>query len=238
MNIKNNLDQAFSKAISSQNNETSDSSIFNHGIEFIIPNLFDQAFKDQEQDYSGFVFNQYVIDKKIGSGGMGDVYLAKRNDGQYDKNVAMKILSKGYENKSYKDRFLREKQILAQLRHPNIVPLLDAGETDDGIPWFVLEYIDGIAINRFFESNQFSVEEKAKIILKICDALHFAHSQSIIHRDIKPANILIEKVDGKYNPVILDFGIAHKKDNQEITNHGNIIGTPGYMSPEQGSRLK
>ncbi len=189
--------------------------------------------KNEEKSYDGVVFNQYKIIKLIGSGGMGNVYLAKRNDGQFNKDVAIKILSKGYNNKSYKDRFLREKQILAQLRHPNIVPLLDAGETEDGIPWFVLEYIEGGIINKFCKSQFLSLDGIVNLIIKICDAIAFAHSKGIIHRDIKHHNIIIENIDGKYQPIILDFGIAHKKDKQNLTNQGSMIGSPGYMSPEQ-----
>ncbi len=236
MDNDNRIEQAFAHAIKTdleENHDTPSHPSFNDDIEKVIPQLFNQAFKSSENIYDGAIFNQYEIKQKIASGGMGDIYLAKRNDGQYDKNVAIKILSQGYNNANYKERFLREKQILAELRHPNIVPLIDAGETSDGIPWFVLEYIDGQTINAFFKNQHFSQQEIIKLILKICDALHCAHGQDIIHRDIKPSNILVETIDNNHNPVILDFGIAYKQDNQELTADGNIIGTPGYMSPEQ-----
>ena len=206
---------------------------FDKGVIGLLPNLYDLTFNQDSNNYDGVIFNQYKIIKQIGSGGMGNVYLAERIDGQFDKIVAIKVLTKGFNNQNIKDRFLQEKQILAQLRHPNIVPLLDAGTTDDGIPWFVLEYIDGFNIGDFCQSQELSIEEKARLMMDICDAIHFAHNQGVIHRDIKPANILIENRENNNNPIILDFGIAHQDNSTELTNQGNQIGTPGYMSPEQ-----
>jgi len=206
---------------------------FDKGLANLLPKIYDLTFNQDSHNYDGVIFNQYKIIKQIGSGGMGNVYLAQRIDGQYDKTVAIKVLTKGFNNQTIKDRFLREKQILAQLRHSNIVPLLDAGTTEDGIPWFVLEYIDGAIISDFCQSNELTNKAIANLMIKICDAIHFAHNQGIIHRDIKPANILIENKDKNQNPVILDFGIAHQNNSTELTHQGNQIGTPGYMSPEQ-----
>jgi len=233
-NQKDKLEAAFQKAIhSNQEDSQLDESQFDAGAQEIFSHLFDEAFIQNTENYDGVVFNQYKIIKQIGSGGMGNVYLANRIDGQFDKTVAIKVLTKGFNNQNIKDRFLREKQILAQLRHPNIVPLLDAGVTDDGIPWFVLEFIDGPTIDGFCKTEQLKLKSIVNLMIKICDSIQFAHTQGIIHRDIKPANILIEDVDGEQNPVILDFGIAHQEDDQNLTNQGNQMGTPGYMSPEQ-----
>ena len=232
----NKIEQAFQDALNLENKDDyvdSKTTEFDKGLADLLPNLYDLTFNQDTHNYDGVVFNQYKIIKQIGSGGMGDVYLAKRIDGQFDKVVAIKVLTKGFNNQNIKDRFLREKQILAQLRHPNIVPLLDAGTTEDGIPWFVLEYINGPSISDFCQSHELSNEAIASLMMKICDAIHFAHSQGIIHRDIKPANILIENRDNKDNPIILDFGIAHQDNSPELTHQGNQIGTPGYMSPEQ-----
>ena len=233
-NQKDKLEAAFLKAIhSNQEDSLLDESQFDAGAQEIFSQLYDEAFIQNTDNYDGVVFNQYKIIKQIGSGGMGNVYLANRIDGQFDKTVAIKVLTKGFNNQNIKDRFLREKQILAQLRHPNVVPLLDAGVTDDGIPWFVLEFIDGPPIDQFCSNKHLKLKSIVNLMIKICDSIQFAHTQGIIHRDIKPANILIEDVDGKQNPVLLDFGIAHQKDDQDLTNHGNQMGTPGYMSPEQ-----
>jgi len=234
---KEKLEKAFKQALESSSDDSDDNKEpqleFNQGIEAILPQLYDAAFIEMNPDYVGTAFNQYKIMAEIGSGGMGNVYKAHRDDGEYDKTVAIKVLTKGFNNQSIKDRFLREKQILAQLRHQNIVPLLDAGTTNDGIPWFVLEFIDGENIYDFCKKHDLTTEAIVNLLINICDAIHFAHSQGIIHRDIKPANILIENIDGKHNPIILDFGIAHSNDEQDLTSQGYIIGTPGYMSPEQ-----
>jgi serine/threonine protein kinase len=231
---KDKLEAAFHAAVNQKDmNSMTNESQFEAGAEKVFSELYDEVFSQNSENYDGIIFNQYKISKQIGSGGMGSVYLANRIDGQYDKTVAIKVLTKGFNNQNIKDRFLREKQILAQLRHPNIVPLLDAGTTDDGIPWFVLEFIDGKNISEFCQSKKLDIKSIAKLLIKICDSIQFAHSQGIIHRDLKPANILIENADGDYNPVILDFGIAHQEGSGDLTNQGNLIGTPGYMSPEQ-----
>jgi serine/threonine protein kinase len=231
---KRKLEAAFHEAVNQKEMDSlMNKSQFDAGAEEVFSGLFEEVFSQDSENYDGVIFNQYKISKQIGSGGMGNVYLANRIDGQYDKTVAIKVLTKGFNNQNIKDRFLREKQILAQLRHPNIVPLLDAGTTDDGIPWFVLEFIDGETISEFCQSKNLDIKSIANLLIKICDSIQFAHSQGIIHRDLKPANILVEKTDSDYNPVILDFGIAHQEGSDDLTNQGNLIGTPGYMSPEQ-----
>lgn len=231
---KEKIEAAFHVAVNLKDADSlATKSQFDAGAEDVFSHLFSEVFSQHNENYDGVVFNQYRIIKQIGSGGMGNVYLANRTDGQYDKTVAIKVLTKGFNNQNIKDRFLREKQILAKLRHPNIVPLLDAGITDDGIPWFVLEFIDGKSISEFCESHKLDAKSIVNLLIKVCDSIHFAHTQGIIHRDIKPDNILIENSDGDYSPVILDFGIAHLEDSVELTNQGNLIGTPGYMSPEQ-----
>ncbi len=228
------LDEAFMSALSKEQPEPASShQLFDAGVDTAIPRLIEYSFMQQAELLTGTTFNQYEIIKPIGTGGMGEVYLAKRNDGQYTKNVAIKILNKGYLTADIKNRFLREKQILAELRHPGIVPLVDAGTTEDHIPWFALEFIDGLPIHDFCDHHKLSTEARVRLFLKVCDAVQFAHNQGIIHRDLKPANILVETIEGDFHPVILDFGIAHKKDTPGLTSQGNIIGTPSYMSPEQ-----
>ena len=174
----------------------------------------------------------YQIIKPLAQGGMGEVYLAKRADGQFDKKVALKILSKGLITSDLLTRFRSERQILANLRHPNIVPILDAGTTQNNRPWFVLEFIDGIRIDDFCLKHQLSHEQVIQLFLQVCKAIIYAHKEGVIHRDLKPANILVENND-KPMAMVLDFGIAQNADSQELTVTGQMIGTPGYMSPEQ-----
>ena len=228
------LEKAFQEALNLENDiHQTNVMQFDAGATEILPRLMKESLSKNIENHEGVEFNHYKIIKQIGSGGMGNVYLANRNDGQFDKIVAIKVLTKGFSNQNIKRRFLREKQILAQLRHPNIVPLLDAGTTEDGIPWFVLEFIDGQTINKIVTSHELTSRKIVSIMIKTCDAIHYAHTLGIFHRDIKPDNIIIEENDGEFNPFILDFGIAHQNDSQKLTDQGHLIGTPGYMSPEQ-----
>ncbi len=174
----------------------------------------------------------YQILKPLAQGGMGEVYLAKRADGQFDKQVALKILSKGLITDDALVRFQSERQILANLRHPNIVPILDAGTTQNDRPWFVLEYIDGIRIDDFCVEHQLSHEQIIELFLQVCQAIIYAHDQGVVHRDLKPANILVEN-ENHPTAMVLDFGIAQHAESQDLTGTGQLIGTPGYMSPEQ-----
>ncbi len=181
----------------------------------------------------GEILDKYSIIRKLADGGMGEVYLARRSDGQFEKTVALKILSRGLITDSSVQRFTRERQILATLRHPNIAPLLDAGVTEENRPWFVLDYVQGERIDTYCTQHGLSHGEIVALCLKICQALAHAHAQGIIHRDIKPANILVDTRDGVHRPMVLDFGIAAFQDEQAMTRTGQVIGTPGYMSPEQ-----
>ncbi len=174
-----------------------------------------------------------VIDS-IGQGGMSSVYLVERSDGQIQQQAALKVIRTGMVSQQLKDRFLRERQILTDLNHPNIAKLYDAGITNSGVPWFVMEYIQGQDIIEFAESHNLNVEQRVVLFSQVCEALKYSHSQGIVHRDIKPTNLIV----GEDKVVkLLDFGIAASDENDSLTMTGAVIGTPGYLSPEQAQGL-
>jgi eukaryotic-like serine/threonine-protein kinase len=176
----------------------------------------------------------YVIVREIGQGGMGTVYLAARADGYFEKQVAMKLLSCGTDTAEVLRRFRSEREVLARLDHPNIARLLDAGTTDDGLPYFLMEYVDGIPVIRFVEENGLSIKARLYLFLKICNAVEFAHRSSIVHRDLKSSNILVSH---DWEPKLLDFGIAKLigagVNPLELTATGEERLTPISASPEQ-----
>ena len=178
----------------------------------------------------------YELQHKVGEGGMSSVFLAVRDDDTYQRQVVVKIVRPGMENEHVVQRLRIERQILASLDHPNIARLFDGGSTVHGLPYFVMEYVDGMPVDSYCERNELSVEERLRVFLKICDAVHFAHRNLVIHRDIKPSNILVN-VDGE--PKLLDFGIA-KLLNPDLgspeiapTITATRMLTPSYASPEQ-----
>ncbi len=173
----------------------------------------------------------YNILEEIGHGGMGEVYRAGRADGQYEKEVAIKLVRGGYDTAAVLDRFRHERQILASLDHPNIARLLDGGTTDEGIPYLVMELIEGIPIDQYCTARDLTVRERLRLFLQVCSAVQYAHQRLVIHRDIKPGNILVTQ-EGV--PKLLDFGIAKILDplaGSETTIAGPM--TPEYASPEQ-----
>src|ERR1041385_6519779 len=147
----------------------------------------------------------YVIVRELGRGGMGTVFLAERADGQFEKQVAIKILNRGADTAEILRRFRAERQILARLDHPNIARLLDAGTTEDGLPYFIMDYIVGVPVTRFAHTQRLSTRQRLELFLKICAAVEFAHCNMVVHRDIKPSNIL---ANAEGEPKLLDFGIA------------------------------
>ncbi|HVS14895.1 MAG TPA: serine/threonine-protein kinase [Thermoanaerobaculia bacterium] len=183
--------------------------------------------------------HNYRIVEELGEGGMGRVFLAERADGQYQQKVALKVLNEPADEtaESY-SRFRRERQILADLKHPGIARLLDGGVTKDGRPFFVLEYVDGVPIVEYCKRQRLSTDERIRLLLQVCEAVHYAHQQGVIHRDLKPSNLLVEEDRERgVHVCVLDFGIAHSGRAREITLTGQIMGTPGYMSPEQAKGL-
>lgn len=178
----------------------------------------------------------YTLIREIGSGGMGRVFLAVRNDDAFRKRVALKVLKRGMDTDSIVRRFRNERQILASLQHPFIANLLDGGTTPDGLPYFAMEYVEGQRIVDYCESRGLDTTTRIELFRKVCSAVQYAHQNLIIHRDIKPANVLVT-LDGM--PKLLDFGIA-KLLNPELSGETlapTILGlqmmTPEYASPEQ-----
>ena len=206
---------------------------FEQGAYKLTPDMFDLAAGVEPKLHRGTLMSRYKVIKALQSGGMADVYLVERADGQYEKQVALKMLSAGLNNPALRIRFKREMQILAELRHPGIVPLLDAGIAEDGRPWLVLEYIPGIPLTKYCSQHHLSQPAIIELFIKVCNAVSYAHKHGIIHRDLKPENILVEGDTTHPQPVILDFGIAARKQDTELTQVGNLLGTPAYSSPEQ-----
>jgi serine/threonine protein kinase/Flp pilus assembly protein TadD len=176
----------------------------------------------------------YVIVRELGRGGMGTVFLAERADGQFEKQVAIKILNRGADTAEILRRFRAERQILAKLDHPGIARLLDAGTTDDGLPYFIMDYIVGAPVTRFAVAQSLSTRQRLELFLKICAAVEFAHRNLVVHRDIKPSNIL---ANAEGEPKLLDFGIAKllAKDEEaaQSTAEAQQHLTPICASPEQ-----
>jgi eukaryotic-like serine/threonine-protein kinase len=183
----------------------------------------------------GQLIGAYRIVREIGRGGMGAVYLAERADEQYQKQVAIKLIKRGTDTESVLRHFRNERQILASFDHPNIARLFDGGTTKDGLPYFVMEYIEGIAIDQYCEKQPLAINQRLKLFLQVCAAVSYAHRHTVIHRDIKPSNILVTS-DGV--PKLLDFGIAKVLQASDgaaslMTFTGVRPMTPEYASPEQ-----
>jgi len=182
----------------------------------------------------GRQIGSYRIVDQIGRGGMGEVYRAVRADEQFDKQVAVKLVRSGHNSEAVVQRFKNERQILASLDHSNIARLLDGGTTGDGLPYFVMELIDGLPIDEYCDLHRLTVSERLALFRQVCLAVHYAHQHLIIHRDVKPSNILVTS-DGV--PKLLDFGIAKilgpTDDGYEPTRTILRAFTPEYASPEQ-----
>jgi len=176
----------------------------------------------------------YRVVREIGRGGMGAVYLGERADGQFDQQVAIKLIKRGMDTTLVLGRFRAERQILASLDHPNIAHLLDGGTTEDGLPYFVMEHIDGKPIDEYADEQRLSIEERLALFLEVCRAVSYAHQRLVVHRDIKPLNILVTTAGV---PKLLDFGIAKvlnaDADDVPATLTGFRLLTPEYASPEQ-----
>ena len=184
----------------------------------------------------GLRIGPYRLVRELGRGGMGAVYLALRADEQFQQQVAIKLIQRGLDSGEIVDRFRRERQILASLAHPNIARLLDGGVTEEGLPYLVMEYIEGEPIDQYCAHRKLTVAQRLELFLTVCAAVHHAHRSLVVHRDIKPGNVLVT-TDGV--PKLLDFGIAkllgsnHVPFHTEVTGAGPVPLTLDYASPEQ-----
>lgn len=199
---------------------------------FISSNGIDQR---EASIATGQVIGAYRIVRELGRGGMGAVYLAERADEQYQKRVAIKLIKRGMDTDAVLRHFRNERRILASLDHPNVARLFDAGTTMDGLPYFVMEYVEGLAIDKYCDAHRLSVRERLKLFCEVCAAVAYAHRHAVIHRDIKSSNIVIT-TEGV--PKLVDFGIAkilEPTDGSErlLTTAGLRPMTPQYASPEQ-----
>lgn len=217
---------------------------FDQSAPRLVSNVLDALTESHESDLVrrvGRTFGAYRLVREIGRGGMGAVFLAERADAQFSKRVAVKIASTsnwlGSDDRLTR-RLVEERQILASLDHPNIARLLDGGITAAGIPWFAMEYVEGVPITRYCDAAALTIDDRLKLFCKVCDAVAFAHRNLVVHRDLKPSNILVT-ADGDVK--LLDFGIAKLLDrpatrasDEGVTTHTGLHAlTPEYASPEQ-----
>jgi serine/threonine-protein kinase len=179
----------------------------------------------------------YLLLREIGSGGMGTVYLARRDDEHYERDVAIKILRSGSDDAEAVHRFFAERQILARLEHPGIARLYDGGSTEEGRPFLVMELVDGLPLDEYCDRHGLGIDARLEIFRKVCAAVQHAHQNLLVHRDLKPANILVTEGG---EPKLLDFGIAKQlagkeiaEDRDDLTRTGSRMMTPSYASPEQ-----
>ncbi len=185
----------------------------------------------------GITLGRYKLLQELGTGGFGVVYLAEQQK-PVRRRVALKIIKLGMDTKQVVARFEAERQALALMDHPHIATVLDAGATHTGVPYFVMELVKGIPITKYCDEHNVSLNDRLKLFLQVCAAVQHAHQKGIIHRDLKPSNVLVELVDNRPSPKVIDFGIA-KATDQRLTEQtmytelGQFIGTPAYMSPEQ-----
>ncbi len=193
---------------------------------------------EAEDEAVGKTIGRYKILEKVGEGGCGVVYVAEQTE-PVRRRVALKVIKLGMDTKQVVARFEAERQALAMMDHPNIAKVLDAGATENGRPYFVMELVRGIKITEYCDQNNLTTAERLDLFIKVCQAIQHAHQKGIIHRDIKPSNILVTMHDGIPVPKVIDFGIAKATVGQTLTEKTlytqlqQFIGTPAYMSPEQ-----
>jgi serine/threonine protein kinase len=185
----------------------------------------------------GTVIGHYKLMEQIGEGGMGLVFVAEQQQ-PVRRKVALKVIKPGMDTRDVIARFEAERQALALMDHPNIARVLDAGATDSGRPYFVMELVKGISLTAYCDQHQLTPRERLGLFLSVCQAVQHAHTKGIIHRDLKPSNVLVTLHDGTPVIKVIDFGVAkaigqHLTEKTIYTRFTQMIGTPLYMSPEQ-----
>ena len=188
-------------------------------------------------EHVGVVIGPYKLMERIGEGGFGLVFVAEQIR-PLKRRVALKLIKPGMDTRDVIARFEAERQALALMDHPNIARVLDAGTSDSGQPYFVMELVRGIPITEFCDQNHYTLRERLELFISVCEAVQHAHQKGIVHRDIKPSNVLVMVQDGKPVPKVIDFGVAKAlyqqlTDKTVYTRLAQLIGTPLYMSPEQ-----
>src|SRR5712664_354070 len=185
----------------------------------------------------GTVIGPYKLLQQIGEGGMGTVYMAEQTH-PVQRKVALKLIKSGMDSRQVIARFEAERQALAMMDHANIARVLDAGATESGRPYFVMELVHGVPITKYCDDNRLTPRQRLELFVPVCQALQHAHQKGIIHRDVKPSNVMITLYDGRPVPKVIDFGVA-KATEQKLTErtlftqYGTMVGTLEYMSPEQ-----
>ena len=218
--------------------------------EFLQPPAATITFSgDREQatvDYPGrderigaILAGKYKLIEAIGEGGMGSVFMAQQTQ-PVKRRVAVKVIKAGMDSKAVLSRFEAERQALAMMDHPNIAKVLDAGTTESGRPYFVMELVKGVPITEYCDERKLTPRQRLELFVPVCNAIQHAHMKGVIHRDIKPSNVLVAMYDDKPVPKVIDFGVAKATgasltDHSLITGHGAVVGTPEYMSPEQAN---
>jgi serine/threonine protein kinase/WD40 repeat protein len=187
----------------------------------------------------GTILGPYKLLHEIGEGGMGTVWMAEQTE-PVKRRVALKVIKPGMDSKQVLARFEAERQALALMDHPNIAKVLDAGATDGGRPYFVMELVKGQPITEFCDKNRLTNRERLELFVAVCNAIQHAHQKGVIHRDVKPTNVLVALYDGKPVPKVIDFGVVKAvgdplTDKTLFTRHGQVVGTFEYMSPEQAT---
>jgi len=191
---------------------------------------------EHQEDLSGSLIGSWAIEKLIARGGLATVYQAQRDDGVYQQQVALKVLRRGLDTDDLVSRFQAERQILSSLEHPGIAKILDGGALDDGRPFLVLEYVNGLPITEHCKQKQLDIRARVRLLIDVAQAIGHAHRRLVVHRDIKPSNILVTDKD---KVSVLDFGIAKLLDPmalptaKPVTRTGVSMLTPAYASPEQ-----
>jgi hypothetical protein len=207
-------------------------------LDLSVPRLGENASVQlPAEEQSGARIGPYKLLQKIGEGGCGVVYMVEQAE-PVRRRVALKIIKLGMDTKNVIARFEAERQALALMEHPNIARVLDAGATETGRPYFVMELVHGVKLAEYCDQHHLDTRQRLDLFVQICHAIQHAHQKGVIHRDIKPSNILVTMHDGVPVPKVIDFGIAKATAEQLtektlFTGYGNFIGTPAYMSPEQ-----
>jgi eukaryotic-like serine/threonine-protein kinase len=191
----------------------------------------------QSEGVGSVIAGRYKLLETLGQGGMGTVFMAQQTE-PVKRLVALKLIKLGMDSRQILARFGAERQALALMDHPNIAKVLDAGATDSGRPYFVMELVKGVPITRFCDERQLSPRDRLELLIQVCHAIQHAHQKGVIHRDIKPTNVLVCLYDDRPVPKVIDFGVAKAAGSQLtdaslVTGFGAIVGTPEYMSPEQ-----